>query len=417
VDLTSLVELDAQAGETYWISVNGWGNDSGDTVLNWSRPPAPDLTLYAPSVNPTLETHTFAPDDCEVIDGLARAGKRRLLRFTTEVRNTGTLDLSLGDPNGNPLFAMNNCASQFERSEAASYRLLSGASVVASRLNRPLCFQDSVAWDAGAPPAPLFDCNTMQGLQHGWSAIADGSLPGQYIDVTGVSAGDYILELRIDPGGTVVEMSEDNNVVQVPITIGFDGSDKFADALPAAARITVNTTASTKEAGEPNHAGNSGGHSVWFCWKAPPALNVTIDTFGSTFDTLLAVYTGSSLASLTPVTANDNAGGTTTQSRVSFVPTEDTLYFIAVDGANGASGDLVLNLLADTGRLQLSLDAGGELILTLHGVPGRTYTLEESLDLKTWSPLFDVLANPGPTEVPLGPPEANGVRFYRAVLP
>jgi hypothetical protein len=76
-----------------------------------------------------------------------------------------------------------------------------------------------------------------------------------------------------------------------------------------------------------------------------------------------------------------------------------------------------LNLTADTGRLALSLDAGGELILTLFGVPGRTYTLEETTDLESWTALFDVLANPGPTEVPLGPPEANGMRFYRAVLP
>jgi hypothetical protein len=88
----------------------------------------------------------------------------------------------------------------------------------------------------------------------------------------------------------------------------------------------------TKESGEPNHAGNAGGASVWFTWTAPDADPVTIDTCGSNFDTLLAVYTGSAVGSLTPVANDDDrcAPG----SEVSFTPAGGTTYRIAVDGFN-----------------------------------------------------------------------------------
>ena len=55
----------------------------------------------------------------------------------------------------------------------------------------------------------------------------------------------------------------------------------------------------TKETGEPNHAGNAGGKSVRWNWTAPDNNSVTFTTKGSGFDTLLAVYTGSSVSGLT----------------------------------------------------------------------------------------------------------------------
>ncbi len=48
----------------------------------------------------------------------------------------------------------------------------------------------------------------------------------------------------------------------------------------------------TKQTGEPDHAGNSGGSSVWYSWTAPSSGTVTVDTCGSGFNTLLGIYTG-----------------------------------------------------------------------------------------------------------------------------
>ncbi len=102
----------------------------------------------------------------------------------------------------------------------------------------------------------------------------------------------------------------------------------------------------TKESGEPNHAGSSGGRSVWWRWTAPSSGAVTIDTFGSNFDTLLGVYRGTQLSMLTTVASNDDTGGR--QSQVSFQAISGTTYSIAVDGYNGAMGSVVLHLAATT---------------------------------------------------------------------
>ena len=98
----------------------------------------------------------------------------------------------------------------------------------------------------------------------------------------------------------------------------------------------------TKETGEPNHAGNAGGASIWYNWTAPASGSVTIDTIGSTFSTLLAIYTGSSVGGLTTV-ASDNGSAGNGASRVVFTAAGGATYRIAVDGFNGAVGEVTLN--------------------------------------------------------------------------
>ena len=99
-----------------------------------------------------------------------------------------------------------------------------------------------------------------------------------------------------------------------------------------------------KQAGEPNHAGESGGPSVWFHWTPVSNETITVTTKRSDFDTLLAVYTGSSVNALALVANNDDISNGNKQSTVTFAATAGTTYRIAEDGYNGAAGGLVLNL-------------------------------------------------------------------------
>ena len=122
-------------------------------------------------------------------------------------------------------------------------------------------------------------------------------------------------------------------------------NDAFADAivLSGFAESTAGSNAgAAKEAGEPNHAGQSGGASVWWVWVAPTTGRATIDTFGSSFNTVLAVYTGADLNTLVPLVSNDDSGGS--QSEVTFATIAGVTYYIAVDGVAGASGDIQLHL-------------------------------------------------------------------------
>jgi trypsin len=106
---------------------------------------------------------------------------------------------------------------------------------------------------------------------------------------------------------------------------------------------TTGTNAyAAKEPGEPNHAGNSGGASVWYSWTAPSSGQVKVDTCESDFDTLLGVYTGSPVGSLIPVASSDDACGL--RSSVTYTATVGTTYRIAVDGYDGATGAIDLDI-------------------------------------------------------------------------
>ena len=118
--------------------------------------------------------------------------------------------------------------------------------------------------------------------------------------------------------------------------------DNFA--LPISySSFYANNVLATKEAGEPNHAGNLGGKSVWAYFTSGYNTQVSVDTHLSNFDTLLAVYTGNSVSALTAVASNDNDGSPNGNSGIIFPAQAGTIYRIAVDGKNGASGAFVFN--------------------------------------------------------------------------
>ena len=122
--------------------------------------------------------------------------------------------------------------------------------------------------------------------------------------------------------------------------------DNFTNGLVQAGNVFIvsaSTAGAGKEAGEPNHAGNSGGKSIWYRWTAPASGAFTVDTIGSSFNSPLAVYTGNAVGSLSLIASNINSGGNGT-SLLTFNATGGTTYQIAIDGFNGASGDAVLRL-------------------------------------------------------------------------
>ncbi|MGB4765929.1 MAG: S8 family serine peptidase [Rugosibacter sp.] len=114
-------------------------------------------------------------------------------------------------------------------------------------------------------------------------------------------------------------------------------------------RATGVSLLATKENGEPDHADNVGGHSVWWRWTAPAAGQVSLDTHDSGFDTLLAVYVGNSVGALQKVAANDNDNGAADgTSSTLFQVTAGTEYRMALDGANDAAGSSVINWSLNT---------------------------------------------------------------------
>ena len=125
-------------------------------------------------------------------------------------------------------------------------------------------------------------------------------------------------------------------------------NDNFADRILLSGdlvSITSSNSFATKEPGEPDHAGVTGGASVWWSWTAPATGKVTMTTAGSSFDTLLGVYTGDSLDTLSKIAHNDDDGASDTRtSKLTFVASKGTTYQIVVDGYAGATGRIHLNI-------------------------------------------------------------------------
>jgi hypothetical protein len=141
-------------------------------------------------------------------------------------------------------------------------------------------------------------------------------------------------------------------VVLRSATPGFaaPANDSFANAISLSGLVVTTTGSSvgaTKEPSEPNHGGNNGGASVWWTWTAPDTGLTTIDTFGSSYDTLLGVYVGTAVNQLTTIASNDDS--LSLQSLVTFNAVAGTVYRIAVDGFGNSRGSITLHLRGPNG--------------------------------------------------------------------
>jgi hypothetical protein len=142
----------------------------------------------------------------------------------------------------------------------------------------------------------------------------------------------------------------------VPTTGNFD----FANSIPInpligpVSGINSNSPA-TGEIG--TIASKPAGRFLWYNWTASFTGTISLDTLGSSFDTLMGVYTGNSVNTLTSVGQDDDSGGFFT-SLVSFNCVQGTTYQIAVAGYNGAEGTLILGLAPGTGYRVLNPGSG-----------------------------------------------------------
>lgn len=175
----------------------------------------------------------------------------------------------------------------------------------------------------------------------------------------GGTAGDFTSELQFEAqAGTTYYIAVDGLdgrmgkiALHVSPPVPKPANDDFVDAAPFGTipgQVTGNNTDATAETGERNHADVTGGASLWWSLTLEQSALLVVDTHGSTFDTLLAVYTGSSVDTLTEIAANDDDGDPTTTSGLTFETQAGTTYYIVVDGYDGATGDLVLNIGTET---------------------------------------------------------------------
>ncbi|MFK7911886.1 MAG: S8 family serine peptidase [Akkermansiaceae bacterium] len=191
------------------------------------------------------------------------------------------------------------------------------------------------------------------------TAVSEHNLTYQWYKemtaITGATTDSYeVASTTLADAGSYYVIITDTNalsttsqtaVISVNPTAIRPVNDNFAEASlldGESGRTTGTNTLATEESDEPDHAGNTTeSASVWYVWTAPQAGGFKFDTSGSGFDTVMAIYSGTDLASLVELDSNDDASGL--QSEVSVNALAGETYYIAVDGFDSEQGQITLN--------------------------------------------------------------------------
>lgn len=126
----------------------------------------------------------------------------------------------------------------------------------------------------------------------------------------------------------------------------FSGPESWTKSTEIA--IYGDNLGTTKENGEPNHEGQAGGHSVWFKLILPRNARVDFvpQANSTNFTALLGVYKGSTINVLTPV-ALTYSGSPSPLATRTLAAEAWTTYYVAIDGASGASGNFYFQMYYD----------------------------------------------------------------------
>jgi hypothetical protein len=358
--LTSEIRFNAQPNVVYHIVVDGLAGAEGDIVLSWTLEPTADQ-LPMIVVQPTdqlVGTSNFANFF------VFAEGSQLTYQWYRNNEPLGGQTRPTLDVPGSP----NTVGTYFAR-------VFQGARFVDSR--RVLLEMSST--DPGAPPA--------RNLAHDKfaDAIAD------------------LLPLSPPPA----EFLPLGNRAAAPLALvaGYVGTQIFS------------SYGSVSEPGEPVHCGVVGGASQWFYYIAPTNGTVFVNTEGSGFDTILAVYTGpgTSFSTLVPVACDNNSGSNGLTSRLQFTAAADTVYYIAVDGVAGATGTVYLNyrLLVPMVLSQMALNEQVARF-NITATPSYPFTVQVSTNLANWNRLVVTSTPSGKMTIYESNVPTGKKRFYRA---
>ncbi len=228
-----------------------------------------------------------------------------------------------------------------------------------TRADQVTCFSNSwwtmALWAPGAviDAAGLSGSGTSQAtaMSSGVAAVLSNLIPSPAV-YNGTPPSSWASEMARRLAKSTVILTDLRNNLSFPRLNLSDAIHPYGDDFGTPnyllgvgfAGQSYNNINAAKESAEPNHAGNTGGHSLWFRFPdSSERGDVGVDTHGSSIDTLLAVYTGDAVNALTPVAANDDDGSPNGNSSLVFNFQLGKSYYVAVDGKNGASGLVFAN--------------------------------------------------------------------------
>jgi len=193
--------------------------------------PAPDLAVLDSDIEVYTQSLWIEPDSCSLYEGCVDGtGWRRVLRFDTKTANIGARDLVLGVPANHPdLYTYSPCHEHHHFDNYAAYSLFEPgeAEPIAEGHKQAFCLLD---WESWAWPELTKDVDGTytcynQGLSVGWSDTYAANLDCQWIDVTDVDPGEYMLRMEVNiraeghAHAPIVEQRYDNNRIEIAVTV------------------------------------------------------------------------------------------------------------------------------------------------------------------------------------------------------
>lgn len=353
--LASRVQFQSKRGQEYWIAVAGFGGAAGKIVLHWTTDPG-----FSSAIQILAQPESYS---------IARGG---VVHFQVS---------AVGPP---PL----------------SYQWYHECIAIPGATNAALTISNVIEDDLGFYSVRV--ASAEQTVESEYAYLEIGPDPK-------VLSHDKFLDLfEAEASPRQVARSAPRTTAPhfVSVTAGFGGVQLFRNE------------GSSLDAGEPLHAGYAGGASRWLRFKSVQSGVLELDTFGSEADTVLAVYTGTSLLDLRVIASDYGKPSNGYRAKARFESAAGVDYLVAVDSMGPDRGLIRLSWRIVDGQ-HLAFEAAVRPTrvgtgLTLSGPRSEHVVVEYSTNLTDWSILQTFTPFEFSADVPLTQPAQGSTFFYRA---